>query len=1214
MIVSVGLCLFAFSLTSAAGEWQSGAGYRYRELAVSTNKPAGFTSLLSGSTGIDFVNRLSKERYTTNQIYLNGAGVAAGDYDGDGMCDLFFCGLDSENKLYRNLGDWKFEDVSTKARVRGKNIATTGASFSDVNGDGRLDLVLNSIGQGTWVLLNDGQGSFRATQSLNPKGGGMSLALADVDQDGDLDLYVANYRTVTIRDQPGIKLRGSTIDGKPQVMSVNGMSLEAANSVGRFTLNTNGKILEHGQADRLYLNDGSGKFTPVSFTAGAFLDEDGQRLAKPPYDWGLSAMFRDMNRDGRPDLYVCNDFESPDRIWINQGGGVFKAIDRLAIRKSSHFSMGIDFADLNRDGFDDFIVVDMLSRQHVLRHTQLSNRKPPELHFGVYNDRPQYSYNTVYLNNGDGTYSEIGFHTGLAATEWSWSPIFMDVDLDGYDDFLVTTGHPLDMQDMDVTNKGEQLKQQRKHSHRELLEMRFMFKPLVLRNLAFQNQGNLRFVEKSAEWGFDHVGISHGMALADLDNDGDLDVAVNNFNEAATVYRNNAPAPRITVKLRGTPPNTQGVGARITVESDGLLQSQEMIDGGRYLSDDESVRVFAAAKPIQKITVAWPSGKVSTLADVSPNRLYEIHESGAGQAEKNEETKPNPFFQDVSHLLSHRHKEKAFDDFSRQQLLPKKLSQEGPGVAWLDWNGDGWDDIAIATGSGGRLGLFLSDSKGGFEQAAVPSLGQVSPRDQAAILGLDSFAKGLLVLQSNYEDGLAFGPALQLHGTTGAPRKLLDAGTVSYSVLCAADYDGDGDLDLFVGGRCLPGKYPSPVGSVILRNDNGLFVKDENHAELLSNVGSVSAAVWTDLQGDHHPELVLACDPGLIRVYRNNAGSLREVTAELGLGDRVGFWNSITAGDFNGDGNMDLVAGNIGTNSGYELYVKTGITWHHGDLSGGGVHEVFESYNGTSPGKVLPIRNLAEVLRAIPFLRELYPTYAAFANATSANILGEQKNKLAALNLTTFESVVMINRGEILEVTPLPLEAQLAPVFGISVADFDGDGNEDLFLAQNFFGTRPDFPRMDAGRGLLLEGDGKGGFAPMTSAMSGIQMSGDQRGSAVADFDRDGRVDLLVGQNAGQTKLYRNRLAKQGLRIRLTGRKGNPNGVGAKLRLGTETKLGPARGVRAGGGYRSQDAAAQVLSLGGETPTRLLVAWPSGKTTTTEITEGATETTVKEPN
>ena len=1206
---TAGLCLLAGTAVPRASEWKPGEGYRFKALNVSTNGRAGFTSMAASSTGIAFVNRLARERYTTNQIYLNGSGVAAGDYDGDGLCDLFFSGLDSENKLYRNLGDWKFEDVSPKARVRGKHFTSTGACFADVNGDRRLDLISNTVGRGTWVLLNDGEGSFRAVQPFNAKGGGMSMALADVDGDGDLDLYVVNYRTFTIRDQPGIKLRGSTIDGVPQVISVNGMSLEAADSVGRFTLKTNGKIVENGQADRLYLNDGRGTFTPVSFTAGAFLDEDGERLAKPPYDWGLSAMFRDMNRDGRPDLYVCNDFESPDRIWINQGQGVFRAIDRLAIRKSSHFSMGIDFADLNRDGLDDFIVVDMLSRQHQLRHTQLSNRKPPELRFGVYNDRPQYSYNTVYLNNGDGTYSEVGFHTNLAATEWSWTPIFIDVDLDGYDDFLVTTGHPLDMQDMDVTNRGEELKQQRKHTPRELLEMRFLFKPLVLRNLAFRNKDGLRFAEKSADWGFDHAGISHGMALADLDNDGDLDVAVNNFNEAAGIYRNNSPAPRIAVKLRGMAPNTHGIGARITVVADGLTQSQEMISGGRYLSDDEPVRVFAASKPVQRITVAWPSGKVSMLTRVKPNRLYELDESSAVPATDPVAKKPSPLFEDVSHLLSHTHTERAFDDFTRQQLLPKKLSQEGPGVAWLDWNNDGWDDIAVSSGSGGRLGLFLNDTKGGFKKNVIPSLGQASPRDQVALLGLHASASVLLVFQSNYEDALAFGPALRLHRPGSAkPQDLLAAGAVAYSALCAADYDRDGDLDLFVGGRCRPGSYPAPVGSVILRNDDGQFARDKRHDELLSKAGTVSAALWTDLLGDSHPELVLACDPGLIRVYRNDGSLLEEATVELGLGNRVGFWNSICAGDFNGDGRMDLVAGNIGTNSAYEIYDGSEITWHHGDLSGGGTHEVFESY-----GSGLPTRFFQEVLRAIPFLREFYPTYAAFAGASAREILGEQKADLDTIKINSFESVIMINHGAGFNVTPLPLQAQFAPVFGIATADFDGDGSEDLFLAQNFFGTRPNFPRMDAGWGLVLKGDGTGSLAPMPAAGSGIRLTGDQRGCAVADFDHDGRVDLLVGQNAGQTKLYRNRLTKRGLRVRLVGAAGNPSGVGAKLRLGTATALGPTKEVRSGGGYRSQDSTVRVLGLGDEMPTRLQVAWLSGRTTTTAIEKGATEITVEEP-
>jgi hypothetical protein len=1206
---TAGLCLIAETAALRAAEWSVGEGYRFKALTVSTNRQAGFTSMGANLTGVEFVNRLTRERYTTNQIYLNGSGVAAGDYDGDGWCDLFFSGLDSENKLYRNLGNWRFEDVTTKARVRGKLFASTGACFADVNGDRRPDLISNTVGQGTWALLNDAQGGFRAVRPFNGSGGGMSMALADVDKDGDLDLYVVNYRTFTIRDQPSIKLRGNNINGQPEIISVNGKSLAESGSVGRFTLKKNGKILENGQPDRLYLNDGKGQFTPVSFTAGAFLDEDGQRLTKPPYDWGLSAMFRDMNRDGLPDLYVCNDFESPDRIWINQGGGVFRAIDPLAMRKSSHFSMGIDFADLNRDGLDDFMVVDMLSRQHKLRHTQLSNRKPPELRLGVYNDRPQYSYNTVYLNNGDDTYSEIGFHSNLAATEWAWTPIFMDVDLDGYDDFLVTTGHPLDMQDMDVTNRGEALKQQRKHTPRELLEMRFMFKPLILRNLAFRNVGGLRFAEKSADWEFNHAGISHGMALVDLDNDGDLDVAVNNFNETASLYRNNAPAPRLAVALRGIPPNTQGIGARITVEADGLTQSQEMMAGGRYLSDDESVRVFAASNPIQKITVDWPSGKVSTLTGIKPNRIYEIDEQWAIPDSKKSPRGQDSLFEDASHLLSHTHVEKAFDDFTRQQLLPKKLSQEGPGVAWLDWNNDGWDDIAITSGSGGIPGLFLNDTKGGFEKASVPILAQLTPRDQVALLGLKSTESGLLMLQSNYEDALAFGPALRLYRPDDPePLGLLPAGPVAYSALCAADYDGDGDLDLFIGGRCRPGSYPAPVTSVILKNDNGHFVRDNRHDALLREIGSVSAALWTDILGDIRPELVLACDPGLIRVYRNNNGILEDSTGTLGLGNRIGFWNSVCAGDFNGDGKTDLVAGNIGTNSAYELRNGDTITWHHGDLSGGGAHEVLESH---SHG--LPIRYFHELLRVIPFLGEMYPTYATYAAASAPDIVRGQDAELGVVVISSFKSVVMINRGDGFDVAPLPLNAQLAPVFGMAAADLDGDGNEDLFLAQNFFATRPDFPRMDAGRGLLLKGDGTGKFATLSTTESGIRLSGDQRGCAVADFDRDGRPDLLIGQNAGPTVLYHNRLANRGLRVHLAGRTGNPAGVGAKLRLGTADALGPVSEIRSGEGYRSQRSAVNLLSLGDKSPTRLQVTWPSGKISEATIEKGATQITVKYP-
>ena len=1196
IFVSIALLALLSGKRAHALDWNRGEGFRYHDLKVPENGRPGFTNLSTNLTRINFVNRLSKERYTTNQIYLNGSGVAAGDYDGDGLCDLFFCGLDSENKLYRNLGGFKFEDVSEKARVRGRNIASTGATFADVNGNGRLDLLINSVGQGTWVLLNAGDGTFRATRPINLHKGGMSMALADVDGDSDLDLYVTNYRTSTIRDEPGTKLKGRTVNGKPEVVAINGRSLAEANSIGRFTLKNNGKIQENGQSDGMFLNDGKGRFAPVSFTGGMFLDEDGKPLKRPMYEWGLSSMFRDMNQDGRPDLYVCNDFESPDRIWINQGKGVFRLIDRLAIRKSSHFSMGVDFSDINRDGFDDFIVADMLSRNHTLRHTQLSNRKPPTLLFGRYDDRPQYSYNTVYLNRGDETYSEIGFHTGLAATEWSWSPVFMDVDLDGYEDFLITTGHPLDMQDMDVTNQAEALKKIKKRTPRELLEFRFLFKPLNLRNLAFRNVHGMRFVECSEQWGFDQTGISHGMALADLDNDGDLDIAVNNFNHVASVYRNNSIAPRISLSLRGQSANTAGIGARILIHAEGLSQSQEIVSGGRYLSGDQSLRTFAATKPIQRIIVDWPSGRESVVESPGHNRHYVIYESGS--TPPSQEPRHNEqLFADASALLNHTHADRVFDDFSRQQLLPKKLSQEGPGVAWVDWNMDGLDDIAVTTGVGGKLAVFLNEKSGGFKKATLSTSEQPSPRDQLTLLQLRSDQGGYFVLQSNYEDGLAVGATLEKWMPDGKKHPVLAAGPVAYSTICSADYDGDGDLDIFVGGRCKPGAYPMGARSVLLRNDDGSFTPDQSHAEMLSDLQSVSGAIWTNLTGDHLPELVLACDPGTIKVFLNEGGKLTDATSQMGLGDFVGFWNSVNSGDFNGDGKLDLICGNIGTNSRYEIYRQHGLAWHYGDISGGAMIDVLESYHTRLGVEWYLIRPRHAVLQAMPFLGEMFPTYTAYASATASQVFGERISELNRLEIKKFKSVLLLNKDGRFEAIDLPPTAQHAPVYGITVADFNGDGHEDAFLAQNFFGTRASFPRMDAGRGLLLEGKGTGQFTPMSSAQSGIFIYGDQRGSATADYNGDARPDLLVGQNSGATKLYRNMRAKRGVAVQLAGQAGNQLAIGARIRLKYGKNFGPVREIRAGGGYRSQDSATQILGIGQELPDGLTVAWPSGKTT-----------------
>ena len=875
--------LICFNTWLGAGAWQSGTGFRYAELALPASGKPGFVQLPPATTGILFTNRLAVERYVTNQIYLNGSGVAAGDVDGDGLVDLYFCGLDNHNSLYRNLGNWKFEDVTEQAGVACANLGATAAALTDLDGDGDLDLIVNSVGGGTHIFFNDGKGHFTAaTRGLpwNPGKAGMSLALADIDGDGDLDVYIANYRADTIRDHPQTHLHGNTVNGKPVILSVNGRPVTEPDLIGRFALSDNGKILEFGEVDVLLRNDGPGKFTPLSFTNGTFLDESGKPLTEPPYDWGLSAMFRDLNGDGVPDLYVCNDFDSADRIWINDGTGKFRAIPKLALRHTSMFSMGIDFADIDRDGLDDFVVLDMLSRSHAKRQLQVGDLPLTFSGVGEIDNRPQYSRNTLFLNRGDGTYTEIAYFSGVQASEWAWTPVFLDVDLDGYEDLLVTTGHELEMMNADVSNRAERIKAQKKLSIPEQLALRKMFPRLDAPNVAFRNRGDRTFEDESAAWGFETRGVSQGMCLCDLDGDGDLDVVVNNLNGAAGVYRNESNAPRVAVRLKGLAPNTRGIGAKIWVYGGAVpTQSQEMICGGRYLSSDDPMRVFAAGRLTNemRIEVKWRSGKRSVVNGVKANRIYEVDEAGA-EVKANIEHRTNnqqpttnnqqPIYEDVSQLLHHIHHEEEYDDFGRQPLLPRKLSQLGPGVAWYDVDGDGWEDLILGSGRGGRLAVYLNDAKGGFKPWNGAPFDKAVTRDQTAVLG-SGF--GVLAGAANYEDGLTNGGCVRIYD---ADRKVSGESVLgqdgSVGPLALADVDGDGYLDLFVGGRVLPGRYPKPVDSLLMQNDAGRLALGQR----LEKVGLVSGAVFSDLDNDGKPDLVLACEWGPVRIFHNERGKL----------------------------------------------------------------------------------------------------------------------------------------------------------------------------------------------------------------------------------------------------------------------------------------------------------------------------------------------------
>ena len=1201
--------LFA-ALSASVGE----AAPRVSPLAapVGDGKP-GFTRLAAAQTGLSFTNRVPADRHLTNQIYLNGSGVTAGDMDGDGRPDVFFAGMGGGSALFRNLGGWQFTNVTATSFPAGAwgPLDATGCVFADLDGDGDLDLVVNTVGQGTRLWFNDGAGHFTEAAPVNPGRGGMSLAVADVDGDGDLDLYVANYRTTTLRDDPVPNFRARNEGGRTRILSYNGRSTSEPDLVGRFS-HTPGGVQENGEPDALFLNDGKGRFTPVGWTDGTFLGEDGQPLPAAPRDWGLGCLLRDFTGDGKPDLYVCDDFQSPDRIWINEtapGGPLrFRAASPLAVRATSAFSMGVDVADVDRDGHDDLFTLDMLSRDHGRRNVQVAGLPPNVSEPGRFADRLQSSRNMLLLGRGDGTFAEVGRLAGLAASEWSWTPAFLDVDLDGWEDLLITNGHELEMMDADIVDRAEAEKSRRKLSARELLAQRQMFPRHNVPNAAFRNNRDLTFTDVSHAWGFDLPEVSHGMALADLDGDGDLDVLINDLNGPAAVLRNNAGAHRLAVRLRGAGANTRGLGAKLRVLGGPVAQSQEMVAGGRYLSSDDAMRTFAAgAARALTVEVTWRSGLRTIANDVKPNQLIELSEADPASSPSPIPHPPSPGFTDVSAVLGHTHHEEPFDDFARQPLLPRNLSQAGPGATWADLDGDGREDLLLGTGANGMLAAFHNDGGGRFSPLTNAVLAKPATRDLTSLLAIGPV---VFAGSSNYEDGSTNGGVLRLwdlaRGATGD--SVLGQG-FSAGPLAMADVDGDGSLEFFVGGRAIAGRWPEPATSLLLKSVNGRFTVMQRFEAL----GLVNGACFTDFDGDGDADLVLATEWGPIRLFRNDGGKFSEVTKELGLAEFTGWWNSVATADLDEDGRPDLIAGNWGWN------LFPGVTpenpavpmsprsplrrCRYGDLNGDGVLDIIESYFDAA-GRELPVRKADAAFAALPFLRDKFPTRAAYGAATLGELHGDALAKLPVLEARWSATTVFLNRGDRFEAHALPLEAQFSPAFGLAVADFDGDGHDDVFLAQNFFPVHRDDARQDAGRGLLLRGDGHGKLTPVPGETSGLVVHGEGRAAAVADFDGDGRSDLVVTQNGAATKLFRNATARQGLRVRLAGTGQNEHGFGATLRLFAGERGGAARELHAGAGYWSGDAPTVVMTHT-DKPTRLRVRWPGGAEKTYPLPEGA---------
>ncbi len=1067
-----------------------------------------FTLMPPDSTGIFFANRLHDTRevnYTFEYRY-NGSGVAVGDINNDGLQDLFFAANDEKCRLYLNNGNLKFQDITETAGILPRQSLSSGVQMVDINADGFMDIYVCRTGlfrdpnlRANQLYINNGNLTFTekaAAYGLDDRSFSNHTAFFDYDRDHDLDMYLVNG--------PLDYMTANNIKMRPDTDRV-------------------------GVSDRLYRNNGDGSFTEVTFEAG--VDNKAH---------GFNPLALDINRDNWPDIYVTNDFLQPDYLYINNGDGTFTESMEKYFMHMSASSMGSFAGDIDNDGMLDIVEVDMMAEDNKRQKLLMGPMNYDHYHLAVkHGYQHQIMRNQLHLNNGDGTFSEIAHLAGIAHTDWSWTPLMCDFDNDGWNDLFVSNGYRRDLTDMDYRlflldsiNRHGGIRQ-----FKNIYELLNLLPGTPLRNYFYRNSGDLRFKDVSASWVDDESGFSNGAVYADLDNDGDLDIVVNNIDGYASIYRNNTmqldEAHYIRFSFKGPGANVRGIGSCVEITiSSGIVRNCNYKAQGYHSSPEDQVHFgLGSQKTIDRVIVTWPDGRTQELANVEGDRVVELDYNDAAPPSAEPASEPVRPFIDITRTggLHFTHVENEFVDFKREPLLLQKHSVSGPCLARGDVNGDGLDDLFVGNAAGGAAALFVQTAGGTFRTSNSALWNREKGFEDTGALFFDSDDDGdqdLLVCGGGSEqppqDPYYMVRLYENNGKgefTPVPGRIPAIHT-SCNAVAAADLDGDGDKDLFIGGRIVPGRYPESPRSYILRNENGRFtdVTQEVCSDLVTP-GLITDALWTDLDDNGRPDLVVAGHWMPVRIFMNNGNELEATSGGAAMDNATGWWNCVKAADMDGDGDMDLVAGNLGLNTRIKGTPEEPVVLHAGDFDENGTIDAVMTmyYMGTS----YPVHRREALLDQVRMLQPRFTRFAQYAEATIYDIFPkEQVDQADTYRATHFASTYFENRGDgTFSVNALPLKAQVAPVNAILTGDYNGDGKHDFLMTGNCFWFDVETGRCDAFTGLLLKGDGAGIFHAVPSKETGFYNQLDAR--SLTELRVKGERWIVAGNNNDAMKVFR---------------------------------------------------------------------------------------------